>query len=100
MEYRNLTGQIDALSEKKSEVGNQILAQLKEKNTMTPRFKVSKFQRVTVRTSLESARVFGCVVQVEDIDKEALRRLYDEGIPVPNIQQSEYIRIAPLAKET
>ncbi|MBS0626154.1 MAG: hypothetical protein JSS32_08905 [Verrucomicrobia bacterium] len=97
-EYKVLMEQIDELTDRKTAVSQQILSQLKEKTTQTPHFKISKYQRVTVKTSIESARALGCTVQVEDIDKEALRRLYDEGLPVPNIHQNEYIRISLLGK--
>ena len=95
-EYKQLSQQIDQLTDRKAELNQQILTQLKEKNTVTTRYKILKYQRVNVKTSLESARALGCTVQIEEVDKEALRRLYDEGLPVPDIGTSECIRISPL----
>lgn len=95
-EFRALSQQVEELTRKKELLKEQIISQMKEKTVSTARFKVTKIQQIIVKTDLESARSLKCTLVREDIDKEALRKLYLNGIQVPDIHHSEYIRITEL----
>lgn len=95
-DYYDTVKQIDALSERKEALKKQILAKMPNKRETTPRFKVYKIQKLIISTSLESAKALGCTIMKEDVDKKALERLYEEGVDIPDVRLSEWVRVVEI----
>lgn len=92
-DYCEIVRQINELSEKKESLKKQIIAEMPSKREITTRFKVYKIQQLIVTTSLESAKALGCTIIKENVDKKALERLYEEGVDVPDVRLSEWVRV-------
>ena len=84
---------IDVLTDQKEALKQRILTAMPTKIATTAQYKVTKVQQVLVKTNLECARSLGYTVMKEQVDKETIRRLYGEGISIPDVEQIEYIKI-------
>jgi len=91
--YLEITRKIDELTEQKDELKHRILAAMPTKTATTAQYKVTKVRQILVKTNLECARNLGYTVMREQVDKETIRKLYSEGVSIPDIEQIEYVKI-------
>jgi hypothetical protein len=101
-EYKELSKHIRELEERRKELGKNLLQNFPcpANKYQTPNFRVSRHQRVSIKTPLEQARIFNATKFEENIDKEKLKALYSTGTSVPGITTTEYIMINPVKKES
>jgi len=99
--YKELRQSIEELEERKKCLADEIL-QLLPKETKTVHvgeYQVRRMARLSIRTSLESARTLGAVKMEESVDKEKLKELLKLGVDVPDVSEIQYIQVSLLAKE-
>lgn len=92
-EQRRIVKQIEELSKLKENLTDQILSLMTSDKVVTTNYKITKIRQISVKTSLDCARALGCTVMQEEIDKDALRKLYQKGVTVPDVKENEWIRI-------
>ena len=60
---------------------------------------VKRFCRLSIRTSLENAKLFNAVKMQEVVDKEKIKKLYEQGQQIPDVSEIHYIQVS-LSKKT
>ena len=92
--HKKQTWQTVALTEDKNELKRKVLHVMPEDKLSTAHFKLTRYTVVNVKTSLDSARALGCVITKEDVGKARLKRLHEEGVPVPDVQTTISLRLS------
>lgn len=98
-DHKKLSEEIDELTEKKNALREEILNRMTDSKMETEHFKILKVSMLQVKTPLESARALNCVVVKEEVDKDALKKLHREGVPVEGIAVTTSLRITSKLKE-
>lgn len=93
-EYQAVVSQIGELEEKKQLLGQAILEQMSAKTLSMAGCTVRRYDRLIFRTPLEKARELGAVKTEEVLDKEALKKLYQAGEPVPGVSTTSFIQVS------
>lgn len=91
--YKELANQVAELDRKRKKLGNEILQMLSKdaKTFYIAGYRVQRFVRLSIKTSLEDARTFGATQKEEVINKQEIKRLYELGHSIPDVQQFESI---------
>lgn len=94
--YKELSKQIDLLTEKRKMLGNEILQKLSRdsKTFQIAGYRVQRCSRFSIKTSIEDAKVYGATKMQEVLDKDEIKRLYEMGEPIPDVQKFEMIAIS------
>lgn len=95
IEYKALQEQIKALEEKKAELYKQILASFPRDSgeINSENYRVKRYTKFTIRTTVEEARAFQATKVEESVDKEKIKELIHSGIFVPNVTEASYFFI-------
>ncbi len=59
-------------------------------------YQVTKVTRVNFRPTLDQARELAATKTVEQIDTQALKRLYDQGADIPNTSVTTFVMVKPV----
>lgn len=94
--YKNLSNQIESLEMEKKELGLQILHEMPEKTIQTDTYCAKRCDRLTIKTSIEQARLFNATKMIETVDKEKIKELYALGQSVPGISHIQYLQLSCL----
>lgn len=86
-----------SISVVRSEMANRLDAE-KIKGTIVGEYSITKVTRVNFRPSLEQARELAATKTVETIDTQALKRLHDSGVEIPNTTTTDFVMVKPLQK--
>ncbi len=70
-----------------------------KKGTVVGDYSITKVIRTNFRPTIEQARELAATVMVESIDMQALRRLHDQGVTIPNTTQTEFVLVKPVEKK-
>ena len=99
--YKDLGRQIDELEKQKKALVAEILLSLpKESKTIqVAGNSVKRIRRLSIRTSLEAAKLFEAVKMQEVVDKAKIKRLYEQGQAIPDVTEIEYIQVSSLKEE-
>lgn len=96
--YKELRRKIDEMEEQKKLLITEIL-QLMPTDAKTVHVddcRVSRYVRYSVRTSLETAKLFDATKIEEVVDKKRLKELFVLGHPIPDVTQSEFITVSKI----
>ena len=99
--YKELGKKIDELEQQKKELVAEILQLIpKESKTLqVANYCVKRVSRLSIRTSLENAKLFNAVKMQEVVDKNQLKKLYEQGQQIPDVTEYEYIQVSSLTNE-
>ncbi len=99
--YKDLGKRIDELEQQKKVLVAEILQFIpKESKTIhVGGYCVKRVRRLSIRTSLETAKLFNAVKLEEVIDKNQLKKLYEQGQQVPDVTEYEFIQVSSLVRE-
>jgi hypothetical protein len=61
-------------------------------------YTLTKVKRLLFRPTLEQARELAATKTVEQVDTQALKRLHDQGVEIPNTTTTVYVMVKPLEK--
>lgn len=92
--HKQLSKQIDELEEKKRALGLAIMQQMQNKTLRIAGFLVRKFSRLSIKTSLEDARILNAIKIEEMVDKDKIKALYNNGQPIGGISEIHYIQVS------
>ena len=98
--YKDLSSQIAELEEKRKILGAEIL-QMLSKGTKTfyiAGYRVQRCERLSIKISLEDARMIGATKNEEVINKDEIKRLHQLGHALPNVQMKESLIVYHLSK--
>lgn len=92
--YRQLIEQIEMLDQQKQKISQEILAEMSDKKFETAEFKAIRYQRLSMRPSLELARQLDATKMEEQIDKEKIKQLFHAGIPIEGVEMRAYLVVS------
>ena len=92
--YKELALQIAELELKKKGLGLAILEQMSGKTASVAGYTVRRYDRLSIKTSLEEARELGATKMEEVLDKDVLKKLHELGHPVPGISPISFIQVS------
>jgi hypothetical protein len=99
--YKEIAQKIEELEEQKKALSSQILPMIptEVKSVRVADFQVRRCSRLSIKTSLESAKTFNAVQLKEVVDKDKIKSLYEQGYPVPDVTQIEYIQVSKILEK-
>ena len=92
--YRELGDKIEELELQRKALGVGILQQMQEKTLKLGGFVVRSCKRLSIKLSIEEARIFDATKMEEVVDKVRIKALYEQGEPVPGVSTIEYIQVS------
>lgn len=92
--YKQLKEEIEALEIKKKALLAEILALFPPnvKSVQSGSYQVKRATLISVKMSLEEARLLDLVKIEEQVDKERAKALYKQGEKIPGISETHYIQ--------
>jgi hypothetical protein len=99
--YKVFGKKIEELEKQKKLLAAEILQSIpKEMNSIdVERYRVRRVSRLSIRTSLESAKLLNAIKMQEVVDKEKIKKLYEQGQEVPDVSEIHYIHVSSLVTE-
>lgn len=91
--YYEISRKIAELEQQRKELGQEILKLMTQKTIATAEYTVRKYERFSIKTSLDEARLFQATRTEEIIDKEKLKQLHLAGQPIGGISCVQYIQV-------
>lgn len=100
--YRDLANQVSELDEKRKQLGREILQLLSKdaKTFLIAGHRVQRSLRLSIKTCLEDARMLGATKQEEVVDKQEIKRLFELGHTIPDVQVVESVIVYNVKKDT
>lgn len=92
--HKELSQKIEELEQQKKVLGSTILQQMQDKTLRVGGFLVRKYNRLSIKLTVEEARAFEATKMEEAVDKDKIKALYHKGNPIPGVTQIEYIQIS------
>jgi len=101
-DYKDLGRRIEELERQKKVLVAEILQfiPLETKSIHIGGNCVKRVRRLSIRTSIESAKLFQAVKMQEVVDKEKIKRLYEQGQQIPDVTEFEFIQVTTMVKES
>lgn len=96
--YLDITRQIESLEAEKERIKKEILESTQKKQASTEHYRVTKVKQLIITTTLESAKQLGCTMLKEQVDKTAIRKLFREGVTIPDVREIEWVMVKPLTR--
>ncbi len=98
LKYKQIQEQVKRLEEEKQHVYKEILQSFSqdEKEVFSANYRVKRYFRMTIKTTVDEARNFQATRTEEIVDKEKIKELVHSGIFVPNVTESAYFFIYSL----
>jgi len=94
--YKELRRKIEELEEKKKVLVAEILDLIPKESKIlhVAEYLVKRITRLSIRISLENAKLFGAVKMEEIIDKEKIKKLFALGHSLPDVSEIEFIQVS------
>lgn len=92
--YNEIRKNIDELEQQKKALGIAIMEQMEGKTMQVAGYLVRRYSRLSIKLSLEEARIFNAVKMEEMVDKDKIKALHELGKPVPGVSEIQYIQIS------
>lgn len=94
--YKSLGKQIEELEEQKKLLAKEILQAIPQDTKMVriADYNVRRISRLSIKISLENARLLDAVKMEEVIDKDRIKELYEKGHELPDVSEYSILNIA------
>ena len=94
--YRALGDKIEELEAQKKALVQEILQAMPsdQKVLRVAEYQVRRIMRLSIRTSLEDAKLLGAVKIEEVIDRDKIKELYRINQTPPGVSEFEYIQVS------
>ena len=92
--YKELSLYIADLESQKKELSLIILKQMSEKTLSVAGYIVRRYDRLSIKTSLEEARELGATKMEEVLDRDKLKKLHQSGRAIPGVAPSPFIQVS------
>lgn len=94
--------QIEELQASISVINTEMIARLDvagEKAKVVGDYTVSKVTRLNFKPTIDQARELAATKMVEQVDTQALRRLHDTGVEIPNTSTTVFCMVRPVEQK-
>ena len=89
--YKDISKKITELEEQKKALGATIMAQMQNDKVTVADYIVRRYERLSIKTTIEEARSLQAVKMEEVVDKDKIKSLHLEGKPINGISTTRYI---------
>lgn len=83
--YKELSNKIAELEGQKKELSAAILGQMTQKKVHIAGYTVTRYDRLSIKLSIEDARQFGATKMTEVLDRAKIKELYQSGQSLPGV---------------
>lgn len=94
--YKELRSKIEELENQKKLLVAEIL-QLIPKETKSMQVSgstVRRYSRLSIKISIENAKILDAVKMQEVVDREKIKKLFDRGEHLPDVEEIHYIQVS------
>ena len=91
--YKQLIRQIETLEEEKRKISQEIIAEMTDKRFDTAEFRAIRYQRLSIRPSLELARQLNATKMEEQVDKEKIKQIFHSGVAIEGVEMRSYLTV-------
>lgn len=92
--YKRLISQIETLEEEKRNIAAQIIEEMPGSKFETAEFKATRYQRLSIRLSLEKARELQATKMEELVDKEKIKKMFHSGATMEGVEMRSYLLVS------
>ena len=94
--YKALGDKIEELEAQKKALAQEILQEMPRENNVlrVAEYQVRRVMRLSIRTSLEDAKLIGAVRVEEVVDRDKIKELYRLKQTPPDVSEIEYIQVS------
>jgi hypothetical protein len=96
--YQELTRHIADLENKKKELSRAILKEMSEKTLSVAGYIVRRYERLSIKMSIEEARKLEATKMEEVLDRDKLKIIHQSGQAIPGVSLTPFIQVS-LQKE-
>lgn len=97
--YKQLIVAIEALEKEKQRISQEILAEMPDKRFDTAEFRAIRYQRLSIRPTLELARMLDATKMEEQIDKEKIKQIFYSGVFIEGVEMRSYLTVTPKSRK-
>ena len=92
--HKEISKKIEELESQKKALSIAIMEQMTDKTISLPGYIVRRYNKLSIKLTLEQARALNAIKFEEAIDKEKIKTLYKNGHPINGVNEIHYIHIA------
>jgi len=92
--YKEIGGKIEELEQQKKALGVTIMEQMSDKTLRTVDYLVRRYSRLSIKLSLEEARLLSATKMEETVDKDKIKILYQQGQPIQGVSETHFIQVS------
>ena len=97
-QHKEISLKIEELEAQKKILSEQIMRAMTNKSMQLGSYVVRRCSRLSISCTIAEARTFQALKMEEVVDKDKLKELYKNGMPIPGIKEIEYIQISTINK--
>jgi len=91
--YYEIGKKLDELQEQKKALSASIIEQMTDKSIKIGDYMVRRYRRLSIQLSIDEARSIDAVKMEEAIDRDKIKTLHQQGMPISGVSESYYIHI-------
>lgn len=92
--HKEISLKIEELEEQKKKLGQDIMQQMTAATLQLPGYHVRRFNRLSIKLSLDDARLLNAVKWEETVDKDKIKALHKTGQPIDGVSEIQYIQVS------
>lgn len=97
--YKSLNNIVEEFEKNMQAIKTELASRMTTNSEVIGNFSVTKATRVSFKTKLEEAKELGAVIVEESVDTKKLKTLYEAGVTIPGVQETEYLTIKNIEKK-
>ena len=86
--YKELGRKIEELEKQKKTLGTSIMQHMVDKTLPVKDYLVRRYSRISVKLSLEEARLLNATKMEESVDKDKIKTLYQQGEQIQGVSET------------
>lgn len=98
--YKDIANKINALEEQKKMLGAAILAQMQSDKLIIADYTVRRYERLSIKLTLDEARSLNAVKTEEVVDKDKIKAMHELGQPIQGVSVTRFIQVTTPKSKT
>jgi len=94
--YKEIAFKIEELEKAKKVLSQSIMKEMTTKTVQVGNYMVRRYSRLSVRVSLENARVLDAIKIEETVDKDRIKEIYQQGQPIEGVSEIQYVTVSKM----
>lgn len=99
--YKELRAKIEELENQKKNLVKEILELMPKetKSILVADSTVKRYSLLSIKISVENAKILDAVKIQEVVDREKIKKLYASGEQIPDVEEIHYIRVSSFSSD-